>query len=246
MVRVGTAILIAGLIWLLTDPFLQDPHYHEFADQRILIGIPYALNVLSNITFCMVGLLGFALTNKASSTDRKLIRVYRILFTGIFLTGLGSAYYHWAPDNATLVWDRLPMSLGFMAFTSVILMERYAWRLGYWLLFPLLILGIASVAYWHWSSDLRLYIVVQFGPILLLPLILWRYPGPGTKWLWLTLAFYTVAKVLEINDHSFFLASNGMVSGHTLKHLAAAIAVLMLAIKFSRLVSSCPPAYRDS
>ena len=230
----GITVLITGLLWLLTDPFTQNPLYHDFADQRTLLGIPHALNVLSNITFCLVGVWGIALTRNNLEIDTKLIRVYRFLFTGILLTGLGSAYYHWAPDNATLVWDSLPMTLGFMAFTSAVLMERYSWRSGYALLFPLLLLGIASVVYWHWSGDLRLYIAVQFGPILLLPLIIWKYPGPGTKWLWLTLAFYTTAKVLEIVDQPVFLASDGMVSGHTLKHLAAAFAALMLAIKFSK------------
>ena len=150
---------------------------------------------------------------------------------GVFFTGLGSAYYHLSPDNATLVWDRLPMTIGFMAFTALVISERYSESLGRRAFPWLLLAGFLSVAYWGWLDDLRPYFVVQFGPMLILPVIIWRYSGPGTRWLWLTVAFYVVAKLLELSDQQAFQLTDEWVSGHTLKHLAAAVSASMMVVK---------------
>ncbi|MDH3467473.1 MAG: ceramidase [Gammaproteobacteria bacterium] len=221
------------IFWLLSEPLHQNPLYHSFADQRSMFGVPHALNVLSNVVFCLAGIWGCTVIAKRTVKFAGISVIYMFFFAGIFFTGLGSAYYHWSPDNSTLMWDRLPMSVGFMAFSAVIVSERCKESLGYKLFPWLLFIGVLSVVYWIWQNDLRPYYVVQFGSMLVLPLIIWRFSGPGTCWLWLTVALYALAKLLELFDHQVLQMTEGVISGHTLKHLAAAAGAFMMVVKIN-------------
>jgi hypothetical protein len=251
------AATIAGIVILGGSPSPQDPAYHLMADERPLFGIPNCLNVLSNLPFAFVSLLGLATVFRRETGRVPLFRdpwerwPYAVLFAGIGLTSVGSAYYHLSPDNARLVWDRLPMTLGFMGLLTAVLTERVGLRTGQLLLGPLLLLGAGSVAYWYWSEvqgqgDLRLYVLVQNGSLLLVLLLLLLYPAryPGTGYLVVGLGAYAVAKWLEAADQRIF-ALGQIVSGHTLKHLVAAGAVTcllgMLRIRVRRAVLERPP-----
>ena len=163
--------------------------------------------------------------------------MYLVFFAAVFFTGFGSAYYHVDPTDTTLVWDRLPMAVGFMSILAAIFAERVDSRLGR-TLFPWLIAaGVGSVLYWHWFDDLRLYALVQFGSLLALVLLLLYSRRPGSGWLWLALGFYALAKLFEAADAQVFALTDGIVSGHALKHLAAAAAPLAVAQR----IVSCPP-----
>ncbi|HET6346844.1 MAG TPA: alkaline phytoceramidase, partial [Myxococcota bacterium] len=162
------------------------------------------------------------------------------LFLGITLTAFGSSWYHLAPSNATLVWDRLPMTLGFMGFFAGVIGERISQRAYRLLLWPLVGVGVASVLYWYASEiqgrgDLRLYALVQFFPLLLIPLIMAfyrpRYSHGGL--LFAALGLYAAAKAFEHWDRPIFEATGGIVGGHALKHLAAAVACWVLVRMFS-------------
>jgi disulfide bond formation protein DsbB len=169
-------------------PIPQDPAYHDFADRRTVLGVPNFLNVASNLPFLLVGALGLAFLARDRRTGGGETFVspderqpYWLLFTGIGLTGVGSAYYHWRPDNATLFWDRLPMAVGFMALLASVIGERISRRAGARLLWPLLVVGAASTLYWQvgeqrGTGDLRPYALVQFGSLVLIPLILALFP----------------------------------------------------------------------
>jgi hypothetical protein len=226
-------IIVLPIVWWFTsEPMPQDLLYHDFADQRALLGIPHALNVLSNGLFLLAGIWGMNVIQNNTQRWSFIERAYWVFFLGIALISIGSAYYHWSPDNSTLVWDRLPMTIAFMTFTVIVIFERYNESLGK-ILFPLLLIaGILSVAYWVWQDDLRPYLAVQFGPMIILPFIIWRYSGSGTRWLWLTLLCYAAAKALEVYDQSLIEITQGSVSGHTLKHLVAATGALMMVTKF--------------
>src|SRR5215467_13015198 len=156
-----TAVSLAGL--LLLPPIPQDQSYHQFADQRTIFGIPNFWNVVSNIPFLAVGLAGLRRFRQDPATV--------VFFLGVFLTGFGSSYYHWDPSDGTLFWDRLPMTLGFVAILCGAIAERIDATAGRVLLWPLLVLGVFSLLWWRWADDLRLYAWVQFFPCLSLPVL---------------------------------------------------------------------------
>ncbi|MGE3163230.1 MAG: hypothetical protein AB7K53_14470, partial [Burkholderiales bacterium] len=162
------------------------------------------------------------------------LRPYAVFFSGVLLTSAGSAWYHLAPDDARLVWDRLPMTIAFMSLVSAVIAERIDRRLGSALLWPLVFLGLASVVYWRWSAlagfeNLRPYLAVQFGSIAVVLAISLLYRSRYTHgWvIFLLAAAYAVAKAVEVYDREIF-EIGGWVSGHTLKHLAAALGIWLL------------------
>jgi hypothetical protein len=205
---------LAGL--MLLPPFSQSQSYHQFADQRPLLGIPHFWNVLSNLPFIAVGAAGLL------RLRRDTIGV--VLFAGILLTGFGSSYYHLNPNDSTLFWDRLPMTLCFAAILAAVVEERVDARAGAILLWPLLAIGVFSLLLWRWTDDLRLYVWAQFFPFLMLVLILPLFPpkSTGASYWIIAAALYALAKLLEFYDEAIF--SGSILSGHTLKHLAAAAA----------------------
>lgn len=228
-------LLLAGLMTLLSiDPVLQDPAYHLFADTRWFLGIPNFGNVVSNAGLTIAGIFGLFVivgVNRSSIFTQRLDAwPYLIFFAGVALVSVGSAYYHLEPSNERLLWDRLPMSVAFMAFCSAVIADRIHNRLGNtWLLALLVVLGVLSLVYWHVTEsqghgDLRFYAFVQFYPILMLPVVLWFFPGyryTAGRFLGWVIAWYALSKILEYYDKEVFDFFGHVVSGHTLKHLAA-------------------------
>jgi hypothetical protein len=219
-VLVGLAAAsLAGLAVLPKIP--QDQAYHLFADQRTLLGIPNFWNVVSNIPFVAVGAVGLARFRNNIATI--------VLFLGFVLTGIGSAYYHWAPSDGTLFWDRLPMTISFAAILSLIAQERVGRTVGSILLWPMLAIGIASLLIWLWTDDLRLYFWDQFFPGVVLMALFALFPARYTHahyWL-IAAGFYALAKLFEFTDYQIYSLGN-LLSGHTLKHLAAAAACFVI------------------
>ena len=223
------AAAIAGLA--LYGPIAQDPAYHRFADQRTVLGVPNLWNVASNIPFLLVGVYGLALLRRGhcGGALAYLRPAYGVFFVALALVAVGSAYYHLDPNDLTLVWDRLPMTLAFMAFFAAMLGEHVQARLTR-LLVPLLLLGVASVVWWQFSGDLRFYYLIQFLPMLLMPISVVLYPCaiPGTRLVWLVMGLYIGAKAFELFDAQVFDVLG--FSGHSLKHIAAALAVYFVAV----------------
>ena len=206
----------------------QDTAYHLFADRRILLGIPAFLNVSTNFAFLAVGLAGIVLCARYTNLHARW--AWLACFIGVTLVGFGSSYYHLAPDNDRLMWDRLPMSLAFMALTVAVLAEYLNPRLEKYLLAPAIVVGLTSVLYWHYADDLRPYALVQFLPIIMIPaiLLLSQRPGPGRGLLLAALAVYLISKLAEHYDHAIFALTGQIISGHSLKHLLAAMALLIV------------------
>jgi hypothetical protein len=239
----GLGIVGLGGVFCL-PPIPQDQNYHAFADERTMLGVPNFLNVASNLPFLVIGALGLwqlLRRHDAGQTDGPVReRAERwpllVLFLGILLTAFGSAYYHLAPDNDRLVWDRLPMTVAFTGFFASMIGERIGVRAGTWLLWPLVWLGVVSVFDWHMgerrdAGDLRLYGFVQFYPLVTIPLMMYLFPARYTRSgdVFIALGWYLLAKVLETHmvDHGLY-ALGHIVSGHTLKHLAAALGAYWL------------------
>jgi hypothetical protein len=237
-VLLGITALIAMLGILTQVPVAQDVKYHNFIDARRIWSISNFWNVVSNAMFIFVGMLGLyklSISNKLNTISEINI-AYTLLFFGVFLVGIGSAYYHLTPENQTLVWDRLPMTVAFMALLSIIVSEFISIRYGKMLLLPLILSGILSVVYWHFTEvqgegDLRFYALVQYYPMLAIPIILVCFQSRCTHAYvyWLILPVYLAAKLFEHFDAEIYNAL-GYISGHTLKHIVAAVAMYILLI----------------
>jgi len=227
---------IVAVVALLLPRIPQPLEYHQFADQRSFLGLPHIGDVVSNLAFAVTGLWGLVFLLRLNSEripnhflDRRERWPYLFVFAGSLLTGIGSWYYHLHPDNASLVWDRLPMTIAFMSLVAAVIAERISLRAGLWLLPILLLIGMGSVLQWYMSEvrgagDLRFYAAVQAYSVLVLVIALFMPPRytRGSD-LAVVAGLYALAKVLEILDEQIF-AMGHIVSGHTLKHLAAAVA----------------------
>ena len=234
--RLLIAISAAAVVAILFVPRIpQDPLYHEFAGGGGLFSIPHAGNIFSNLLFAWAGARGLHLLLRPGTLRLldDIYPAYPVFFASLLLVAAGSAWYHWQPDNLSLALDRLAMTIAFMSFFSILLAERVSPRIAR-RLFPLLLFaGMASIAYWLHSElagrgDLRVYVLVQFLPVLLTPFILLAFPSRYSRAadLWWMLAWYLLAKLCEILDHQLY-AWLGMVSGHSLKHIAAGFGCLV-------------------
>jgi hypothetical protein len=234
-------ILLAAILAIIAGALLfarmpQDPAYHNFADHRGLLGVPNFFDVASNLFFLFVGLAGFRfvyatpLGERSPFSDSVNRWSYFIFFVAVSSTAIGSGYYHLHPNNETLVWDRLPMAVGFLALLAAILCELVIFHdMLRHLLFLLPVAGAATVFYWeaterHGNGDLRPYAVAQFGTLVLILLVLILFRPRFTRGadFYVALALYGLAKALESADRPIFSAG-GLVSGHSLKHVAAAV-----------------------
>jgi len=237
----GISTVLVMLVAASWPPIAQPDDYHGFADQRFLLGIPNFMNVISNLAILFSGVAGLLflhrIQNVEYASNRKTFNTstemwpYLVFFISIVMTALGSAYYHWQPDNTTLLWDRLPIAIGVMALLAAVLVERVNVRTGLRMLPVLVLMGAASVIYWHWSEqqgagNLNFYIVVQFYSLLLIVLLSWLLPSGythGDAFL-KAIGLYALAKVAEMLDQQTFVIGY-VVSGHTLKHLISGVAI---------------------
>ena len=231
--RLLVLVSLAAIVALsLLGRIPQDPAYHRFADARAFAGISNFCNVVSNLPFIAVGVYGLWRTSRLDCTQ--MIGAYRVLCAAVILVGFGSAWYHHAPSDATLLWDRLPMTVAFMALLALLLEERVLGRHQPGLLWLLVATGASSAGYWALTEslgqgDLRPYILVQFLPMILIPLIIGLFPQrhSSNRLLIAALGLYVLAKLLETFD-TRVLELTTLVSGHSLKHVAAAAAVLCI------------------
>ncbi len=233
--------IVAFIGLLQIPPIPQDPAFHLFADIRTCLGILNFGNTVSNAAFALVGAWG--LWTVLGPTGQKIFQTkkeswpYIIFFIGVALVSIGSAYYHWAPNNERLFWDRLPMTVAFMGFFTAFITDRLNRPSAIsWMLPTLVVLGAASLIYWSITEadghgDLRFYGFVQFFPIILLPIVLILFPKghytSGLYLLWVIL-WYGSAMGLEQLDHWIYDLSRGAISGHTIKHLLAAVAAFVV------------------
>lgn len=243
-ILLGTiSVVFIGVIF--TPPIPQDVAYHQFSDQREILGIPNFWNVITNAPFIFIGLIGIGVVQfwKIPGGLPEIRVGYLMFFVGMAGVAFGSGYYHLNPSNETLFWDRLPMTIAFMAFCSVIVGENISVELGSRLLWPLVCIGFLSVIYWTYTEslgrgDLRPYALVQFLPALLIPMILLMFKSAFTsnRYIWAMLGSYVLAKIAEALDGPIFSVL-GHLSGHSIKHLIASIGGILFCLA---LVSRIP------
>jgi len=235
-----TVVAVAAA--LLVPPMPQPIAYHDFADHREAFGIHNFLDVASNVAFLVAGIAGLVVTlGRRAQFQFSVERwPYVIFFVGVLLTAAGSSYYHLAPDNETLFWDRLPMTIAFMALVCSQIVDRINLRAGLVLLLPMLMLGAASVIYWRVTEragvgNVMPYGILQGYSMLILLLMAVMTPSRYTRGndLYWVFGWYALSKVLETFDAEV-LGMGHVVSGHTLKHFAAAIAGVVVGLMLTR------------
>jgi hypothetical protein len=226
-VALFAVLTVAAAFVLVAVPLVpQDESYHQFADRRIIWGIPNFWNVITNLAFVAVGVGGIGTLRRSEAFRWRWERTaYGVLLAGVLLTACGSAHYHLLPNSDTLVWDRLPMTLAFLSLFSATIGERIDPRLGRALLVPLLIAGAASVLYWKASGDLRCYGLAQFVPMIAIPAMLILFPPrySHSGGIWAMAGLYALAKAAELWDRP--IAAMIATGGHPWKHVLAAAAV---------------------
>ena len=217
---VALALACVGVL-LVIGPIVQGPGYYDFPDSRALLGVPAFWNVVSNLPFAVVGVIGLRATARQAPPLRT---PWAALFAGIFLTAFGSGFYHLAPAAPRLRFDRLPMTIAFAAVFALALSDRVDERLGGKLLWPMIAVAAGSALFWFVTGDLRVYAFVQGYPMLAVPLLLLVARGRHLdgRWFIAAVLVYFAAKVLERHDGRIYDALGHAVSGHALKHLVAA------------------------
>lgn len=231
-------ILLSSLALVAHGPIAQLDHYHAFSDQATWLGLPHPADVLSNLGFALVGLWGICSLwperHHPQITPGRL--AYGLFLLALVLTAAGSSYYHLAPDNDRLLWDRLPIALacagllvGVWADTGLAKSKVAPVTIA------LALYAVASVFWWYvtelkGAGDLRPYLLIQVLPIVLVPLLqaIYRAPRLDRLWFGAALGLYVVAKAAELNDHLIHELTAMTISGHTLKHLLASAAAALL------------------
>ncbi|CAN8235586.1 unnamed protein product [Cochlearia groenlandica] len=234
------AIIIFIILMIVTPKIPQSQAYHDFADQRSFFGIPNALNVISNFPFFIIGFIGLVLCFYPDDFFSFSLRGEKIGWTcfylGVAAVAFGSSYYHLHPDDARLVWDRLPMTIAFTSIMAIFVIERIDEHKGTYSIVPLLLAGLISILYWRFFDDLRPYALVQFVPCIVIPLMAILLPPMythSTYWLWAA-GFYLLAKVEEAADKPIYRWTHHVFSGHSIKHLCAAMVPVFLTFMLAK------------
>lgn len=235
----AVALICFVVLMIVTPAIPQSQDYHNFADQRTFFGIPNALNVISNFPFLIIGFIGLVLCHHGNYFKLSLqgeLWGWTCFYVGVAAVGIGSSYYHLKPDDASLVWDRLPMTVAFTSIIAIFIIERIDERKGMISIIPLVLAGVISIVYWRFFDDLRPYALIQFVPCIAIPLMAILLPPMythSTYWLWAA-GFYLLAKVLEATDDVVYKWTHHIVSGHTLKHLFAAMVPVFLTFMLAK------------
>lgn len=218
---VSLLILLAMTLgMLLHGPIAQLEGYHSFADQVMRFGILNCGDVLSNAGFALVALWGLLYV---WPRRQRLNLGFTAFVIAIFLTAIGSGYYHWLPTDERLVWDRIPISLACAGLLAGVWQDFSPQKNQWPLLIVLSLFAIAGVAYWYYSADLRLYLGLQILPLALIPVWQWHAPKAARLAFASAIALYVLAKLAELADHQIY-SLLGFISGHTLKHLLSTLA----------------------
>jgi hypothetical protein len=237
-ITIAIVIILFILAHIIIPRFSQLEEYHNYADKRGLFGIPFFLNVFSNVPFLLIGLHGlhgliFLWTEKG--IDKVEGRLYASFFIFVFIGGFGSGFYHLNPTNFTLLFDRLPLAAAGMSLLSANVAERVSKTLGRNICFPLILFSTLATAYWGYTEskgigDIRAYAFANFLPAFFIPFIYAFFPNPNisTKYFWRLVIFYAIARIAEGLDKQIFSLTFYWISGHTIKHLSLGLGVYQI------------------
>ncbi len=231
--RLVAALILIALpptLLFLIPPLHQAQSYHAFVDQRAWLGLPNTLDVLTNLPLLLAGLFGLREALHQPATPHRA--TWLVFFGALALVGFGSGWYHLAPNDTSIVWDRLPLSLMFTSLFAAVLGETVSPSLGRRVLLPVLAFGVFSVVWWQGLDDLRPYFAAQSLALVGVPALLALFPkrGDGRSWLVAGLGCYALAVAAEHSDRFIFDLTGHLFSGHSLKHCLAALGCATVAV----------------
>ena len=221
--------------------------YHDFADQRTLLGLPHALDVLSNLPFAAMGAWGLwwlrrVPLDRLGTAQRGLAG---LLFIGLIATAFCSSGYHLDPHDAGLCIDRVGMSLAFAGLLGLAAADRISARAGV-ALAALVAVAAPATALVAWlGGNMTPWAVLQGGGLVLLAALALRRPQPRALGFSIigVIAFYAVAKALELADAPVFALTQQLISGHSAKHLVAALAAWPVVRALQSLARGAPAGH---
>jgi hypothetical protein len=228
------AISVFIIMALFYGPISQPQEYHDFADDRELLGVPNALDVMSNLAIVYPGLVGLAFVNesrKNSQVSEDEVSIHITMFSGMILTFAGSVWFHLDPNDSTMLWDRLGMSVVIGSCISLLIHDMWDRNLAAKIHLPIVIASVVSVLWWPVFDDLRIYFIVKHHPFILFPILLVygnRIYDKISGYYW-GLSMFLLATIFEFTDQQIFELT-GIISGHTLKHIAAGIGLWFLMV----------------
>ncbi len=223
------AVMLGLLALAVFGPAIAQPaHQHTFADQRMWGGIPFAMDVLSNLSFALWGVAGglclYALIKRIRiNTEHALAGLF---FAGLVITAAASSWYHLQPDDAGLAVDRLGMVVAFAGLLGLAVAGRISHKAGACMAAAMLFMGPLSMWFWLTSGNVLPWLVIQFGGMALIVWMAVVKPVPGAlavRW-GVVVAVYAIAKLLELADHQIYELTRHAMSGHSLKHIVASFA----------------------
>jgi len=219
---VVAAVIGAAVAVIALGPITRGPEFHRYADGRTWLGIPHAGDVLSNLAFLLVAAWAMPAA-RARGVPGAVAAC-----GGVAAIGLGSGIYHWAPSDPTLVLDWASIAVTLMLVVVAVGRDRIGPRAGHALLAFAPLGAALAVGWWVWTGgtsggDLAPYVAIQALGVGLPPLIALAAPGRiGAGWLVAAVGGFALARVLARHDAALLDAIG--VSGHSLKHVAAAAA----------------------
>lgn len=247
-------VAVATLAMAAYGPIEQPAGYHAFADRSTLWGIPHSGDVLSNAGFALVAGWAAAVLwpRRREAAMREGWPGYGLFLAALAATAIGSTFYHLAPDDARLVWDRLPIALACAGLLAAVHVETF--RLHRWIVWGYVAAAVSSVAWWRLTDlrgtgDLRPYLLLQGLPLVLIPLWQWSSGRPlqERRAFGIAVLLYVAAKGFELADRLVYDAA-APLSGHTVKHVLAAVAAAAIIRALSSRAADDirPPARRDA
>jgi hypothetical protein len=222
------AVFLVGAVLQLIYPLAQAAGYHHFADCRAFGPVRNAADVLSNLIILLAGLVNLAWVVKHARQRPVQLSGMAVAAVGLVLTSAGSAYYHFTPSDATLIWDRLPIAIVFAGILAM-LWSSVTGRSAGWASTLLLVAGSAgSVLYWAESGSLWPYALLQFGGMAgLAGLTIFRKVDNPSAWAFV-IGWYALAKIFEMYDFQVWLLTGNLFAGHAIKHVTSGFAGLAL------------------
>ncbi|XP_061374851.1 uncharacterized protein LOC133317067 [Gastrolobium bilobum] len=244
----GAALLCCMCFLLFTPRIPRSPKHHQFVDMRNLFGVPNTLNVMTNLPFLVVGVLGFVLALEGgffNISSQGEVWGWVLFYAGIAGVAFGSAYYHLKPDDHRVLWDTLPMMVAFSSLLSSLVAERLGQRIGLCCMFALIVAALLCVVYERIYNDIRLSMVFQLILPLAIPVIasVYRSKYTHSRYWFLSTGIYLLAKFEGVTDRKLYHVNNYIISGHSLEHLCLALIPILLSVmliyrelKFQRLL----------